>query len=238
MIKSACCWQWPVNPHNSTSIRQKKERRTSTANPRPLNGNLCAGRCRAQAYSPHASAAQSGTEKAGCTHPSRKRRRGSARYNNPAHSGRRAGRKKRAEHDAERKTYRQGRTPKGQHGIFCFKEKDAVSSGDEKSPHRLAAAGVWRCLIPVPAKGQNRPNPLPYRADSPSSSSIRRRRLYLYHTVGTAQRAGFDLSGVGSYGNVRDGGVLRFSGTVGNNGGIAVAHTSSTASSVSVSEPI
>ena len=96
MIKSACCWQWPVNPHNSTSIRQKKERRPSTANPRPLNGNLCAGRCRAQAYSPHASAAQSGTEKAGCTHPSRKRRRGSARYNNPAHSGRRAGRKKRA----------------------------------------------------------------------------------------------------------------------------------------------
>ena len=27
-------------------------------------------------------------------------------------------------------TYRQGRTPKGQHGIFCSKEKDAVSSGE------------------------------------------------------------------------------------------------------------
>ena len=97
MIKSACCWQWPVNPHNSTSIRQKKERRPSAANLRPLNGSLCAGRCRAQTYSPHASAAQSGAEKARCTHPCRKRRRGNARYNSPAHSGRRAGRKKRAD---------------------------------------------------------------------------------------------------------------------------------------------
>ena len=97
MIKSACCWQWPVNPHNSTSIRQKKERRPSAANLRPLNGSLCAGRCRAQTYSPHASAAQSGAEKAGCTHPCRKRRRGNARYNSPAHSGRRADRKKRAD---------------------------------------------------------------------------------------------------------------------------------------------
>lgn len=42
------------------------------------------------------------------------------------------------------------------------------------------------------------------------------------HAVGTAEGAGFDLSGVGRYSDVRNGGVFRFPGAVGNNGGVFV----------------
>ena len=93
---------------------------------------------------------------------------------------------------------------------------------NEKAPHRLAAAGGWRCLIPVPAKRSEQAKSVAVAGGFSQFFFNPEKAVVFGHTVGTAQRAGFDLSGVGSYGNVRDGGVLRFSGTVGNNGGIAV----------------
>ncbi len=44
MIKSACCWQWPCEIRTTAPASgRRRERRPSTANPRPLNGSLCAG---------------------------------------------------------------------------------------------------------------------------------------------------------------------------------------------------
>ena len=42
------------------------------------------------------------------------------------------------------------------------------------------------------------------------------------HAVGTAQRTGLDLSAVGGYGDVSDGCVFRFTGSVGRDGSVSV----------------
>ena len=47
--------------------------------------------------------------------------------------------------------------------------------------------------------------------------------LYFGHAVGAAQRTGLDLSAVGGNGNVCNGGVLGFAGTVRSHCGITVA---------------
>lgn len=94
----------------------------------------------------------------------------------------------------------------------------------EKSPRRLAAAGEWRCFIPVPAKGSEQAESVAVAGGFSQFLFNPEKAVIFGHTVGTAQGAGFDLSGIGPYGNIRDGGILRFPGTVGNNGGITVAH--------------
>lgn len=127
----------------------------------------------------------------GRMHPSlQKRRRGNARYNSPAHSGRRADRKKRADMARNGKLIGRGGLRRVSMAYFVPKKRMQFPPENEKAPHRLAAAGGWHCLIPVPAKRSEQAKSVAVAGGFSQFFFNPEKAVVFGHTVGTAQRAG------------------------------------------------
>lgn len=143
MVKSACCWKWPVKPHRNARSRhpggQKKEKNRSASRQGkmpfrqfPARGVQSAG---------HGGAEREGEER---LKPSpQEQNHGSARYSRPAHSRECAGRERRDGMVWEGWVKSQSVQGRRRHSIAYFPAKKSFHSiGIRKIPVANAARGL------------------------------------------------------------------------------------------------